>query len=104
MYDMSNGNRITTRQFYEALIEQNKLREESFKEMNGKLDTVIAGNSGFRTLLAKNETRILAIDKRLDGHDSDIKTNVDEIRKARNINATLTAILSAIAGFVGLQR
>jgi len=62
-----------------------------------RLDVITSGQ-------AAAEERDIAQEKQIDENKANIKTNADGIVKVRNLNATITAAMSGIAAFIGLQK
>ena len=89
MSDMSNG-RVTTREFYEALLDQNKQRADMETRLGDKIDLIHSD-------IAANNEKFIAHDKRIDG-------NSTEIKKVRNLNAGIALLASTIAGIIGINR
>ena len=96
---MSNGKTYT-----EVLPDVYAKIDTVEQRVTGKLDAVIRDNSDFKAGLAKGDARLDAMNKRIDANVADINTNVANITKVRNLNATLTAVFSGIAALVGWNR
>jgi 3-phenylpropionate/cinnamic acid dioxygenase small subunit len=62
-----------------------------------RLDVITSGQSAA-------EERDKAQGKQIEDNRVDIKTNADGIVKVRNLNATITAAMSGLAAFIGLQK
>ena len=99
MSDMSNGGRVTTREFYDALLDQNKARSDMELRLVGKLD-------GITSAIAACEERAIAQDKRIDDnhdrlndHDDDLKV----VRRDQKIVGGANAFFAAVAGLIGLN-
>ena len=106
---MSNGKTYT-----EVLIDVYEKIDNVEQRIVKRLDTIVKESADYKAALAKGEAKFKAIDDKLDGksgvnerigkNTDDIETNENNITKVRNINISITALLSALAGFVGLQR
>lgn len=107
---MSNGKTYT-----EVVLEFTDRLDVVEQRIVRKLDIIVADNADFKAGLARGEARFKSIDdkidvacvgmdKKIDNNKADIKTNSDNIVKVRNLNATLTAIFSGIAGVIGLSK
>lgn len=64
-----NSTGVSTEKFYEALLEQNQLREESFKEL--------------KTDMRIMERRLMKELKQINGHTTQIQDNKEEIDRLR---------------------
>lgn len=107
----ANGSRISTKQFYEALINQNTLREEANNEINEKLDGITsalaAGDEKFKAMddklgfyYKKLDKRIDKNETRLDNHDDDI---LESVKQQKIIGGT-NAFLAFLAGLIGINQ
>jgi len=85
-----NGGRITTREFYDALIDMDR-------RLGDKIDNI---NSG----LAKGDARFAAMDKSCIAINKRIDDNSDEIKKVRNINTFIALLSSTMAGIIGVNK
>ena len=83
MLEQSNGGRVTTREFYDALIDMDR-------RLGDKID-------GITSSLAAGEERFKAIDKRIDKTEKSIE-------KVRNLNAFIALLGSTIAGIIGVNK
>ena len=81
--DISNGGRVTTREFYDALISMDR-------RLGDKID-------GIHSELAAGNTKFDSMDKRLDENSS-------EIKKVRNLNVFIALLASTIAGILGVNK
>ena len=79
----NNGGRVTTREFYDALIAMDR-------RLGDKID-------GIHSALAAGNTKFDSMDKRIDGNSS-------EIKKVRNLNTGIALLTSTIAGILGVNR
>ena len=86
MSNATNGGRVTTREFYDALLNQNKERSEMERRLGTKID-------GISLSIAK----IDSMDKRIDENSS-------EIKKVRNLNTGIALLASTIAGILGVNK
>ena len=93
---MSNG-RVTTREFYEALLDQNKQRADMETRLGDKIDLIHSD-------IAKGEVRFEAMEKRCVVIAKRVDTNTDDIKKVRNLNAGIALLASTIAGIIGINR
>ena len=82
MSSMSNG-RVTTREFYDALIKMDR-------RLGDKID-------GIHSELAAGNTKFDSMEKRIDENSS-------EIKKVRNLNTGIALLASTIAGIIGVNR
>ena len=89
MSPTDNG-RITTREFYDALIDMDR-------RLGDKIDNI---NSG----LAKGDARFAAMDKACVTINKRIDDNSDEIKKVRNINTFIALLSSTMAGIIGVNK
>ena len=89
MSPTDNG-RITTREFYDALIDMDR-------RLGDKIDNI---NSG----LAKGDARFAAMDKSCVTINKRIDDNSDEIKKVRNINTFIALLSSTMAGIIGVNK
>lgn len=85
--DASNGARVSTRQFYEALRAMDE-------RINRRLDRLLEGQTRVATIAAAHE-------KRLDKHEKDIEALEKSDRRWAGISGFVAAILGAIAGWWG---
>ena len=79
-----------------------------------RIDVITVDNAECKEKMARGEVKFAALADKLDGkggvnerietNAADIKTNENSIVKVRNLNATITAGLSTIAAFIGLQK
>ena len=88
--DTNNSGRVTTREFYDALLDQNKERADMERRLGDKLD-------GITSSIAANDEKFKAQDKRID-------ENSGEIKKTRNLNAGIALLASTIAGILGVNK
>ena len=85
----SNG-KVTTREFYNALLEQNKERAAMENRLGDKIDTI-------HSEIAANNEKFKACDKR-------ISTNTTDIKKVGSLNALATIVAATVAGIIGTNR
>ena len=90
--------------YTEVLLEVYEKMDTVEQRIVGKVDAIIRDNADFKAELAAGDAKFKAHDKRIDDNSDDIKTNVVNITKARNLNATLTAFMSGLAAFIGWNR
>ncbi len=83
----SNGNRVTTREFYDALIDMDS-------RLNRRLDTLLEAQTRVTTIADAHE-------KRLDKAEAEIEDLERSDRKWAGITGLVAAILGAIAGWWG---
>ena len=87
---------------------------ESERRQVDRLDAIATHNSKVMAALAKGDAKFTAIDDKLDGkggvneriaeNTATGKVNAAGIVKVRNLNATITAAMSGLAAFIGLQK
>lgn len=101
MSNTSNGGRVTTREFYDALLDQNKSRADMEVRILDRLDDITSNQAAaeerFNAIDDKVDAGCLRLDKRIDATNKTVE-------KVRNLNITITALFSAIASIIGLQR
>jgi hypothetical protein len=85
-----NGGRITTREFYTALLDQNKERADMEGRLGDKIDLI--------------HSDIAANNEKLEAHDKRISSNSTDIKKVGGLNAIATVIASTIAGVLGTRQ
>ena len=85
-----NGGRITTREFYDALIDMDR-------RLGDKIDNI---NSG----LAKGDARFAAMDKSCIAINKRIDTNSADIKKVGGLNGIATIVAATIAGIIGVNK
>jgi len=85
-----NGGRVTTREFYDALIAMDR-------RLGDKID-------GIHSELAKGDARFAAMDKSCMVINKRIDTNIADIKKVRNLNAFIALLGSTIAGIIGVNK
>ena len=90
MSSNDNGGRVTTREFYDALIDQNKERADMESRLGEKIDLIHSD-------IATNNATFVAHDKRIDSNSKDIK-------KVGSLNALATVIASTIATVIGTRQ
>ena len=86
----TNNGRITTREFYAALLDQNKERSAMESRLGDKIDLIHSD-------IAANNEKFIAHDKRIDGNSA-------EIKKVRNLNAGIALLTGTIAGILGVNK
>ena len=89
MSPTDNG-RITTREFYAALLDQNKERGAMETRLGDKIDLIHSD------IAANNEKFI--------SHDKRISSNATDIKKVGGLNAFATIVAATIAGIIGSNR
>ena len=87
---MSNGGRVTTREFYDALLDQNKSRADMEIRILDRLDDITSSQS--------------AAEERFKSQDKRITTNTADIKKVGGVNAFLAVIGSTIATLLGTRQ
>ena len=94
MSDMSNGGRVTTREFYDALMGMDR-------RLGDKIDDITSS-------LAASEAKFKATEDRIDACyetlTKDIGDNTRSIEKVRNLNTFIALLGSTIAGIIGVQK
>ena len=85
-----NGGRVSTREFYNALLDQNKQRADMETRLGEKIDLIHSD-------IATNNERFISHDKR-------ISTNASDIKKVRNLNTAVALLASTVAGILGVNR
>ena len=95
--DMANGGRVTTKEFYEKLVETEQRVLAGIKDLDCKIDEN-------RKVLAALEERTHGHERRLDSHATKIAVLQDSDRKWGAFNAALVAIGSFIASMIGISR
>ncbi len=88
--DTNNSGRVTTREFYIALLDQNKQRGDMERRLGDKLDDITSS-------IAAGDEKFDAMDKRID-------ENAGEIKKVRNLNTFIALLGSTIAGIIGVNK
>jgi len=96
MDEKNNSGRVTTREFYEALLDQNKQREQMELRIVGKIDDVI---TLFHNFEVKTEARLAAGNEKFENIDEEIKS----LKKWDKIIGYGDAILAFIAAALGLR-
>ncbi len=84
-----NGGRVTTREFYNALLDQKKETAEMERRIMDGIDDI-------------KQTQAVGA-TRLEGQDTKIEINRRNIIRVGSINATLMAIGSYIAAKLGME-
>ena len=95
--DTNSSGRVSTREFYEALLNQNEAMSQMDRRLVKRLDIILSDNAEFKAEQAKSEARLDATDKRID-------ENVDSIKNVRNLNAFIALLGSTIAGIIGVNK
>jgi len=85
--DASNGGRVTTRELYDALQQQNRERAEMERRILGKLDDVCDVVSRHDERIKKNDTEITHLRNR---------SNINDV--AVGVAAAIAAAVSAVIG------
>ena len=85
-----NSTRVTTKEFYVALLDQNKERSAMEGRLGDKIDAIHSD-------IAANNEKFIAHDKRISSNSADIK-------KVGSLNAVVAVIGSTIAGIIGTQK
>ena len=93
--DMANG-RVTTKEFYEKMVETERRVLKAIDELDCKIDAN-------KETLAKFEERTQSHERRLDSHSSKIEILQDSDRKWGAFNALLVAIGATIATLLGIN-
>lgn len=93
----NNGGRVTTREFYEALLKQNDKMDHMEQRIVGKLDKIIDRQIDIRQELSVHCSRLDEMEK-----DVDKLSKLDKI--IGGITGTLAIIAAAIAGYLGVTR
>lgn len=88
-----NSGRVTTREFYEALLDQNKQRADMEGRLGDKID-------GIHSSIAVNTEKNDAVEKRVSKAEGDIKTNSKNIKIVGSIEAGIALAL----GFLGITK
>jgi len=101
MSPSDNGGRVTTREFYEALLKQNEYMGIMERRIVTKLDIITSDN-------AASEERFRATENKIDTCHAtltkDIDKNAKEIGKVRNLNTLIALLGSTIAGIIGINK
>jgi hypothetical protein len=95
--DISNGGRITTKEFYDRLQENERRVLNAIACLDEKVDQD-------RVKLAAFEERTLGHGRRLDSHATKIENLQTSDRRWGGFNALLVALGSTIAAIVGLGK
>ena len=85
-----NSGRITTREFYAALLDQNKERANMETRLGDKIDLIHSD-------IAANNEKFISHDKRISSNSTDIK-------KVGSLNAVVAVIGSTIAAVLGTRQ
>ena len=85
-----NSGKVTTREFYNALLDQNKERTLMEGRLGEKIDAIHSD-------IAANNEKFIAHDKRISSNSADIK-------KVGSLNAVVAVIGSTIAGILGTRQ
>ena len=101
---MPNNGKTYTEVVAEFKTEIGDLRVELIDRTNDNHIAVLDRLDAITSGQAAAEERDRAQAKEIDTNAADIKTNAAGIVKVRNLNATITAALSGIAAFIGLQK
>ena len=78
-----NGGRVSTREFYDALIKMDR-------RLGDKIDLI--------------HSDIAANNEKFGAHDKRIDSNSTSIKNVRNLNAFIALLGSTIAGIIGVQK
>ena len=97
MSPTDNGGRVSTREFYVALLDQNKERAAMESRLGDKIDLIHSDLAADAAKFASLDKSCVVISKRIDD-------NSDEIKKVRNINTFIALLGSTIAGIIGVNR
>jgi len=95
-----NGGRVTTREFYDALLDQNKERAAMESRLGDKIDDIhsdIATNNEKLSAMGKS---YVVINKRVDTNTADIKTNAKNLKIVGGIEAALLML----GGWLGFRQ
>lgn len=98
---MSNGGRVTTREFYDALLDQNKARADMELRILDRLDTITSSLATTDARFKATDDKIAVCYKTL---SDDISENKKTIDKVRNLNAAIALLGSTIAGIIGVNK
>ena len=93
---MANS-RVSTKEFYEALLNQNDRMDKMERRIIGRLDDI-------RQFQIDTETRLAAGSQRFKDMEVSIATNRTDIRKIGGLNGLVAVIGSVIAGILGTQK
>lgn len=93
---MTNG-RVTTREFYEALLNQNDRMDKMERRIIGRLDDI-------KQFQIDTETRLATGSQRFKDMEACIETNKTDIRRVGWLNGFLVVLGSAIATILGTQK
>ena len=85
-----NGGRITTREFYDALIGMDR-------RLGDKIDDI-------HSEIAKGEVRFESMEKRCVTITKAVDANTNDIKKVRTLNAGIALLTSTIAGIIGVNK
>lgn len=104
MGNKNNSGRVTTREFYEALLDQNKQREQMELRIIGKIDEVIAIHNDFQV---RTEARLAAGNTKFENIEADIDKlddSVEDLKLWDRRLGIIAVIGSAIATAIGWNR
>ena len=91
-----NGGRVTTREFYDALLDQ--------KKENADMERRIMGGIGdIKQIQADTEARLTVGNTRFKEQDSKIEINRKNVIRVGSINAILMTVGSYIAAKLGIE-
>jgi len=90
MSSNDNSGKVTTREFYNALLDQNKERANMETRLGDKIDDI-------HSEIAANNEKFKSCDKRISANTADIK-------KVGSLNAVVAVIGSTIAGILGTRQ
>ena len=91
-----NGGRVTTREFYNALLDQKK-------EMVDMERRIIGGIDDIKQIQADTESRLAVGSTRFEGQDTKIEINRKNIIRVGSVNAILMTVGSYIAAKLGIE-
>ena len=96
--DMNEKNgRVTTREFYDALLAQTK-------EMADMECRIMGGIGDVKQIQSDTEARLATGSARFTGQDKRIDKAEKTIEKVRNLNTFIALLGSTIAGIIGVNK
>ena len=110
MSEKSNGGRVTTREFYDALLNQNDSRENMERRIMSELKEIKKHGETVANASVKTEGRCNALEDKIDGKGG-VNARIeilatDTKANARNIKVVgaLEAALLVVCGWVGINK
>lgn len=91
-----NGGRVTTREFYNALLDQKKENADMERRIMGGIDDI-------KQIQTDTEARLSVGSTRFEGQDSKIEINRKNIIRVGSINAILMTVGSYVAAKLGIK-